>query len=101
MFAVACGGEEGTETTTTAGGTETTAAPSGEPIKFGFDEGFTSFMAYDCELADKGIKTALAMLDNQCDGPAARVLSQRTTAPTRSSRSTRPGNWWRATGSTS
>ncbi len=81
VFAVACG-EEATETTTTAGGTETTAgstttttggtettaAPSGEAIKFGFDEGFTGFMAYDCELADKGIKTALAQLDNQFEG---------------------------------
>ena len=52
----------------------TTAAPSGEPIKIGFDEGFTSFMAYDCQLADQGIKTALDMLGNQYDGPAARVL---------------------------
>ena len=43
-------------------------APSGEPIKFGFDEGFTSFMAYDCELADQGVKTALAMLNNQWEG---------------------------------
>ena len=65
-FAVACGGDGTTETT--AGGTATTAAPSGEPIKIGFDEGFTSFMAYDCELADKGVKTALAMLDNQYMG---------------------------------
>jgi branched-chain amino acid transport system substrate-binding protein len=66
VFAAACDKEEPTETT--AVGTETTAAPSGEPIKIGFDEGFTSFMAYDCELADKGIKTALAMLDNQFMG---------------------------------
>lgn len=74
---VACGG--GT-TTTTAGSTETTAATgssdttatsgaaSGTPIKFGFDEGFTSFMAYDCQLADQGVKTALAMLNNQWEG---------------------------------
>jgi branched-chain amino acid transport system substrate-binding protein len=65
VFASACASEE---TTTTAVGTETTAAPSGEPIKIGYDEGFTSFMAYDCELADKGLRTALAMLDNQFDG---------------------------------
>jgi branched-chain amino acid transport system substrate-binding protein len=72
VFAVACGGEEGTETTaaptTTAASTTTTGAATGEPIKFGFDEGFTSFMAYDCELADKGIKVALAMLGNQWEG---------------------------------
>lgn len=73
VLAVACGDDEGTETTaapttTAAGGTETTGAPAGGPIKFGFDEGFTGFMAYDCELADKGIKTALAMLDDQWEG---------------------------------
>jgi branched-chain amino acid transport system substrate-binding protein len=66
LAAAACEGEEGTDTT--AGGTDTTAAPAGEPIKIGFDEGFTSFMAYDCELADKGARTALAMLDNQFMG---------------------------------
>jgi branched-chain amino acid transport system substrate-binding protein len=82
-FAAACGGD-GATTTTAAGGTETTAAPttnstaaggtgstaapSGEAIKFGFDEGFTGFMAYDCELADKGVKTALAMLNNEFEG---------------------------------
>jgi len=85
VFIAACGGEE--TTTTTAGGTTqttaatettgatattagptTTAAPAGGPIKFGFDEGFTGFMAYDCELADKGVKTALAMMDNQWEG---------------------------------
>lgn len=65
LLASACE-EEATETT--AAGTETTAAPAGEPIKIGFDEGFTSFMAYDCELADKGIKAALSMLDNQFMG---------------------------------
>jgi branched-chain amino acid transport system substrate-binding protein len=66
VFALAC--EEEATTETTAAGTETTAAPTGEPIKIGYDEGFTSFMAYDCELADKGLRTALAMLDNQFDG---------------------------------
>lgn len=60
LFAVACG-EEAAETTTTA-------APSGEPIKVGYNGGFTSFMAYDVELAEKGIKTAFAMLDNQMVG---------------------------------
>ena len=55
---VACGG----------GSTTTTAAATGTPIKIGFDEGFTSFMAYDCQLADQGVKTALAMLNNQWEG---------------------------------
>ncbi|OFW60728.1 MAG: hypothetical protein A2133_03755, partial [Actinobacteria bacterium RBG_16_64_13] len=59
VFAVACGGEE-----------------ASEAIKFGFDEGFTSFMAYDTELADKGIKTALAMLDNQFDGRPIEYLPE-------------------------
>jgi branched-chain amino acid transport system substrate-binding protein len=94
VFAAACGGEETTTTaggaqttvTTGAGGTPTTASPTtnapttagggpqttggtaGGAIKFGFDEGFTGFMAYDCELADKGIKTALDMLGNQWEG---------------------------------
>jgi len=68
---VACGDEATDTTATTAGGTETTAttgAATGEPIKIGFNEGFTDFMAYDCELADKGIKTALDMLGNQWNG---------------------------------
>lgn len=73
-FAVACGGEEAT--TTTAGGTETTAPPAGEPIKFGYDEGFTGFMAYDCELAEKGLLTALAMLDNQFEGRPLKYLKE-------------------------
>jgi branched-chain amino acid transport system substrate-binding protein len=66
-LAVACGGDETTETT--AGATGTTAAPAtGEPIKLGYNDGFTSFMAYDVSLAEKGIYTALAMLDNQAAG---------------------------------
>ena len=86
----ACGGGSGGTTATTAApttqssaaSTETTAAttPSGsettattgvassEPIKIGFDEGFTGFMSYDCQLADQGVKTALAMLNNQWEG---------------------------------
>jgi branched-chain amino acid transport system substrate-binding protein len=77
-FAAACGGggtpattAATTATTAAGGGTATTAgggAASGEAIKFGFDEGFTGFMAYDCELADKGVKTALAMLNNTYEG---------------------------------
>jgi len=67
VFAAACGGSEET-TTTAAPATSTSAAASGEPIKIGFDEGFTGFMSYDCQLADQGIKTALAMMDNQWEG---------------------------------
>ena len=53
------------------GSSETTppaGAATGTPIKFGFDEGFTGFMSYDCQLADQGVKTALAMLNNQWEG---------------------------------
>lgn len=78
VFALAaCGGGEsetpettaagGTETT--AGGSDTTAAPaSGEPFKIGFNEGFTGFMALDAQIADQGVQTALAMVDNQVLG---------------------------------
>jgi branched-chain amino acid transport system substrate-binding protein len=64
-------------TATTAGATDTTAAAtdttasgpaSGEPIKLGYDEGFTNFMSYDTAQGDMGIKTALAMLNNQWMG---------------------------------
>ncbi|MFH0915311.1 MAG: ABC transporter substrate-binding protein [bacterium] len=58
VVAAACGGEE----------TTTTAASTGEPVKIGYNGGFTGFMAYDVELAEKGIKTAFAMLDNQILG---------------------------------
>jgi branched-chain amino acid transport system substrate-binding protein len=64
----------GTDTTaagteTTAAGTDTTAAPAtGEPIKIGFNEGLTGFMATDAQIADQGIQTALAMVDNQVLG---------------------------------
>ena len=77
-LAVACGGEETTETTaagteTTAAGTETTAAP-GEPIQIAFDEGFTGFMAFDADMSERGILTALAMLDNQMAGHPVEYL---------------------------
>ena len=80
-IAAACGGDEETTTTaggteTTAGGTDTTGAASGEPIKFGFTEGFTGFMAYDTELAEKGILTALDMLGNQWEGRPLEYLKE-------------------------
>lgn len=64
----------GTETTT--GGSETTGPASTGTIKFGFDEGFTGFMAYDCELADKGVKTALAMLNNEWEGRPLEYIAE-------------------------
>jgi branched-chain amino acid transport system substrate-binding protein len=55
VFAAACGGTKASN-------------GSGTPIKLGFDEGFTGFMSYDCQQADMGIKTALAMLNNEWMG---------------------------------
>jgi branched-chain amino acid transport system substrate-binding protein len=69
---VACGSSTTTTTAVTSPGssgtTATSGAATGTPIKIGFDEGFTGFMAYDCQLADQGVKTALAMLNNQWEG---------------------------------
>jgi branched-chain amino acid transport system substrate-binding protein len=98
---VACG--TGTTTTTTAatattqttaattettapstGSSETTAtttgAATGTPIKIGFDEGFTGFMSYDCQLADQGVKTALAMLNNQWEGHPLQYFAEDNTS---------------------
>ncbi len=67
VFAAACGN----------GGTpETTAAPSGEPFKIGFNTAFTDFMAYDEMLAQKGMKTGLAMIDNQIMGRPVVVIER-------------------------
>ena len=87
LFAAACGGDDETATTAgatetrrrhrdDAGATETTAAASGDAIKFGFDEGFTGFMAYDTELAEKGILTALDMMGNQWEGRPLEYLKE-------------------------
>ena len=43
-------------------------AATGEPLKIGFDEGFTGFMAVDAQLTEHGIKTALAEVGNQWMG---------------------------------
>lgn len=74
VFAVACGGSE--TTTTTAAPATSTSAASGEAIKIGFDEGFTGFMSYDCQLADQGVKTALAMLNNQWEGRPLKYFAE-------------------------
>ena len=74
----ACGGT--TTTTTQAPTTTTGAAATGEPIRFGFDEGFTGFMAYDCQLADQGVKTALAMLNNQWEGRPLEYFAEDNTS---------------------
>jgi len=67
LAAAGCGGD-----TDQATGARDSARPlpaaTGEPIKIGFDEGFTGFMALDTMLVDHGIRTALAQLDNQVLG---------------------------------
>ena len=68
MFMVACGDDGATTSSTPGETTDTTGPATGDPIKMGFDEGFTGFMAYDVALAEKGILTALAMVDNQVLG---------------------------------
>jgi branched-chain amino acid transport system substrate-binding protein len=58
-------------TSTSSGGGATTTsggAGAGTPVKIGTDLGLTGFMAYDASEADKGILTALHMLNNQWEG---------------------------------
>ena len=54
------------------GAREESSAPAvsatGEPLKIGFNEGFTGFMAVDAQLTEHGIKTALDEVGNQWMG---------------------------------
>ena len=43
-------------------------AATGEPLKIGFDEGFSGFMAVDAQLTEHGIKVALDEVGNQWMG---------------------------------
>jgi hypothetical protein len=65
----ACGeaGDTGARDDTGTGESPLPAA-TGEPLVFGFDAGFTGFMAMDVELAEKGILTRLDMIQNQWEG---------------------------------
>jgi len=62
------------QTSTTATAPQTTSAGGGKAYKVGFLAGFTGFMAYDDELADKGLETVRAMLGNQIMGRPLEVL---------------------------
>ena len=66
LVLTACGSEGDT------GARDESAAPSaaatGEPIKIGFDEGFTGFMAVDADMTDKGIQLAIDQLGGQIAG---------------------------------
>jgi branched-chain amino acid transport system substrate-binding protein len=77
-LAAGCG--ESTTTTTaattaTTAGTATSAAASGEPVVIAYNDGFTGFMAWDAQQTDMGIKTALAMLDNQMAGRPVKYIT--------------------------
>ena len=67
LVLAACGSDDGD-----TGAREESAAPSaaatGEPLKIGFDEGFTGFMAVDADLTDKGIELAIEQLGGQIGG---------------------------------
>jgi len=65
LVVASCGSQDDSAATDT---TAPSAEATGEPVKIGFDEGFTGFMAVDALMTDRGIQTALAMLDNQVAG---------------------------------
>ena len=98
LILTACGSDTGS-----TGAREESSAPAaaatGEPLKIGFNEGFTGFMAVDAQLTDHGIKTRARRGRQPVDGPADRVLQGRQRAPTRCRPSTRPGSWSRTTAS--
>jgi branched-chain amino acid transport system substrate-binding protein len=75
-----CGSAGDTGARTDAG--SASAAPTGEPLKIGFDEGFTGFMAVDASMTDKGIQTAIAQLGGQAlDRPIEYVKADNGSDP--------------------
>jgi branched-chain amino acid transport system substrate-binding protein len=67
LILTACGSDSG-DTGAREESSAPAAAATGEPIKIGFDEGFTGFMAVDADMTDKGIQLALEQLGNQIAG---------------------------------
>lgn len=67
LVLTACGGDTGA-----TGAREESSTPAatatGEPLKIGFNEGFTGFMAVDAQLTEHGIMTALDEVGNQWMG---------------------------------
>ena len=63
----ACGGDSGSTGAREDSGSPAPAA-TGEPLKIGFDEGFTGFMAVDADMTDKGINLAIEQLGGQIAG---------------------------------
>ena len=77
-----CGSSSGGGASTSASASPLPAA-TGEPLKMGFDEGFTGFMAVDANLTEHGIKTALAEINNQWMGrPVEYVKADNNSDPT-------------------
>jgi branched-chain amino acid transport system substrate-binding protein len=66
LVLAACGSEG--DTGARDDSSETVAAATGEPIKIGFNEGFTGFMAVDADMTDKGIRLAIDQLGGQIAG---------------------------------
>ena len=67
LILTACGSDSG-DTGARDESSAPAAAATGEPIKIGFDEGFTGFMAVDADMTDKGIKLAIDQLGGQIAG---------------------------------
>jgi len=63
----ACGDDSGSTGAREDSGSPAPAA-TGEPLKIGFDEGFSGFMAVDAQLTEHGILVALEEVDNQWMG---------------------------------
>ncbi len=68
LILTACGSSGSTGAREDSPSSSPMPAATGEPLKIGFDEGFTGFMAVDAQLTEHGIKTALAEVDNQWMG---------------------------------
>ena len=67
LILTACGSDTG-DTGAREESSAPAAAATGEPIKIGFNEGFTGFMAVDADMTDKGIKLAIDQLGGQIAG---------------------------------
>ena len=72
LVLAACGSDSETDSRSSESA-EPTAAATGEPIKIGFDEGFTGFMAVDATMTDKGISARHRPARRTDRRPARRV----------------------------
>ena len=69
LVLTACGSDTATTDSRDASASSSPVPEAtGEPLKIGFNEGFTGFMAVDAQLTEHGIKTALAEVNNQWMG---------------------------------